>query len=276
MTRVTELQAAMDEVMRKTQERLEEMTVATEEQIQQANEEKTKLQEIVKNVQADLKQMEVVQRQVPSGHFLLWNYIIDECVFCCIVLQLTETQELFNSTQTRCKQQDGRIKSLQDSLQMAESHLSSSRAREAELEAAVKDAVDNVARTAQDMAREREQAEDEEGIVLEEPSMLERIHTEARAKLEKVLMQSQQRCEEMESELRDAKLNMEDLVLEIEAVATEEERTREQNVRLLQQIAESQSQQKSLIQENFRLHQINSDLKEKELELQQRCVRYLY
>jgi chromosome segregation ATPase len=184
---------------------------------------------------------------------------------------MAETQELCQSTHNRCKQQDGRIKSLQESLQLTESHLSSSRAREAELELAVKDALQAATRAVQEMSKEREQAEDEEGIVLEEPSMLERVQCEAHAKLENVLAMSQRRCEEVEAELKDAKLNMEDLVLEIEAVAAEEEKTREQNARLLQQISEGQGQQKSMLQENFRLHQMNSDLKEKEQELMQRC-----
>jgi hypothetical protein len=64
VARVTELQTVMEELVRKTQDKLEEMSAATEEKIGAVNGEKVKLQEIVKTVQADLKQTEAVQRQV--------------------------------------------------------------------------------------------------------------------------------------------------------------------------------------------------------------------
>lgn len=67
------------------------------------------------------------------------------------------------------------------------------------------------------------------------------------------LKQNQERMEDMEAELEDGKRNINDLIMEIESVATEESNARMQNSRLLAQIAESQSMQRGALEDNLKL-----------------------
>ena len=57
---------------------------------------------------------------------------------------------------------------------------------------------------------------------------------------------------------------MDELIVEIEAVANEEEKMRQQNARLLKQITEGHNVHKAVLQENLRLHQDITSLNEKE------------
>ncbi len=72
---------------------------------------------------------------------------------------------------------------------------------------------------------------------------------------------SRARVDDLEKELQNASSNINDLIMEIETVATEEAKTRAQNGRLLQQIAECQSMQRVALEENLRLQNQIEDLR---------------
>jgi len=67
------------------------------------------------------------------------------------------------------------------------------------------------------------------------------------------LKQSQERLEDMQAELDNAKRNITDLIMEIEAVSAEENNARLQNGRLLVQISDCQSMQRVALEENLKL-----------------------
>lgn len=68
---------------------------------------------------------------------------------------------------------------------------------------------------------------------------------------------------EMQRELEDARGNINDLILEIEAVAAEELKARTQSGRLLKQIAEYQGMQRVALEENLRLQNQIEDIRVK-------------
>lgn len=75
---------------------------------------------------------------------------------------------------------------------------------------------------------------------------------------------------DLEIELEGAKAQMGDLFLEIEAVVDSEEKSREQCTRVLQQMADNQAAQQSVIGENIKLTQENKSLKTKLKDAEQR------
>ena len=190
-----------------------------------------------------------------------------------VSMQMTDMKAMQASSNSRSKQQDSRISSLQASLQLTETNLSASRGREQALEKELTAALHRASQAGGEGGAPEQQGDvgdEEEGMVVERSVSTEYGTTERCMRLEGLLDQAQQRCAEVESELKDAKVNMDDLIMEIEGVAMEEEKTRTQNSRLLQQLAEVQSQQKGVVQENLRLHQQIASLQEREIELRQR------
>lgn len=71
---------------------------------------------------------------------------------------------------------------------------------------------------------------------------------------ELVLLQAQGRARDLQQEMEDVRANMDDLILEIEAVSSEEKNVEEQCTRLLSQMSDSQSMQRGVLEENLRLH----------------------
>lgn len=82
------------------------------------------------------------------------------------------------------------------------------------------------------------------------------------------LKQNQERMEDMQAELEDGKRNINDLIMEIESVATEESNARMQNSRLLAQIAESQSMQRGALEDNLKLQNQVEKLKSGRVDLE--------
>lgn len=73
-----------------------------------------------------------------------------------------------------------------------------------------------------------------------------------------------------EKEFNDTKKNMNDLMLEIECVAMDEEKTREQNKKLLIQINDNIIMEKKILEENLRLQQDIDSLKRKYSDIETR------
>ncbi|CAE7627237.1 unnamed protein product, partial [Symbiodinium microadriaticum] len=245
VTRLADLHKGMDDITERTEMRLEEICASTEEEVQRARKEKASAVDSLRGVQAQLKQFDAIQ------------------------LQMTELQALLESTRNRSSQQENRLSSLQLSLQLTEANMSSSCAREQELERLAADAQQIGSRTVTAMRLAQSAVDEEEGIVLEEPSPDERMDHEVGVTLRAILGKAQQRSAEIESELKAAKVGMDNLIMEIEGVAADEDKTRAQHGRLVQQIAETQSMQRVVMQENLRLHQEIAALQEKHAELRQ-------
>ena len=69
-------------------------------------------------------------------------------------------------------------------------------------------------------------------------------------------------------------LQVNDLVLEIDAVMAEEAKSREESERLLRQMTESQSMQRGVLDENLRLHEQVAEMQRRQAEVEGR-VAYL-
>jgi regulator of replication initiation timing len=83
--------------------------------------------------------------------------------------------------------------------------------------------------------------------------------TDAAAKVESFIgdlslrQQWEERLQDVQAELADARRNINDLIMEIETVALEESTIRNQNARLLSQVADCQSMQRTALEENLKL-----------------------
>ena len=89
------------------------------------------------------------------------------------------------------------------------------------------------------------------------------------------LAQAQARASETQLELDDARAQMNDLILEIDAVTVEDGKSREQSERLLRQMTESQSMQRGVLDENLRLHDQIAELHRKQGERRRDMYRYV-
>jgi spore germination protein YaaH len=158
-------------------------------------------------------------------------------------------QTIYDTSKSRLEKLTERVRAQADTITILEGHLSASKQREKALESSLKERVS--------------EKEEEEGVI-HEPTASDKEHPNYQM-LSQLLINSQTRCKELETELADAKANMDELIVEIESVATEEEKTRTQNSRLLKQINEGHTVHKAVLQENLRLHQDINTLQEKEL-----------
>ena len=77
---------------------------------------------------------------------------------------------------------------------------------------------------------------------------------------------------DLEVELEDAKAQMGDLFLEIEAVVNSEEKARDQCARVLQQLADNQQLRQSVLEENGKLTHENRSLKSRLKDAETRSV----
>lgn len=87
--------------------------------------------------------------------------------------------------------------------------------------------------------------------------------------------QAQERAKESQIELDDARASLNDLIAEIESVSAEEVKAREQCARVVRQMNDSQSMQRGVLEENFKLHDQIVELQKKQSEVDSRYV-YMY
>jgi hypothetical protein len=185
-------------------------------------------------------------------------------------------QTIYDTSKSRLEKLTERVRAQADTITILEGHLSASKQREKALESSLKERVsENEVKSAEEnqvpqedstsstSKKETMDEEEEEGVI-HEPTASDKEHPNYQM-LSQLLINSQTRCKELETELADAKANMDELIVEIESVATEEEKTRTQNSRLLKQINEGHTVHKAVLQENLRLHQDINTLQEKEL-----------
>jgi chromosome segregation ATPase len=188
--------------------------------------------------------------------------------------QVNEMQTIHDTSKSKLEKLTERVRSQGNTISMLEEHLSASKQREEALELSLKERLaENEAKGSEEeeneklmegsLSKKETEEEEEEGVV-HEPSGNEKKEHPTHQMLSQLLTNSQTRCKELESELADAKANMDELIVEIESVATEEEKTRTQNSRLLKQINEGHNVHKAVLQENLRLHQDITTLQEKE------------
>ncbi len=81
------------------------------------------------------------------------------------------------------------------------------------------------------------------------------------------LTQAHARARETQVELDDARNQMNDLILEIESVTVEDDKSRVQSDRVLRQMTDSQSMQRGVLDENLQLHDQISELHRKQSEV---------
>lgn len=87
---------------------------------------------------------------------------------------------------------------------------------------------------------------------------------------DKLVGGSHARVSELETELEDARANISDLILEIEAMANEEGAARDQVAKLLRQAAEGQGMQSAVLEENLRLHDQVEEVQARRDEMQEK------
>jgi chromosome segregation ATPase len=167
-------------------------------------------------------------------------------------------QTIHDTSKSKLDKLTERLKSHETTISLLESHLASSKQREEALELSLKAIADAPSQEGNTKPSHSRVEEEEEGVVHEDKEQ------QSSQLISQLLTNSQSRCRELEGQLADAKANMDELIVEIEGVATEEERTRTQNSRLLKQISEGHNVHKAVLQENLRLHQDITTLQEKE------------
>jgi hypothetical protein len=89
-------------------------------------------------------------------------------------------------------------------------------------------------------------------------------------RLHEVVIASELRCKEMQVELDDARSSLNDLLIEIDSVATEGIEAREQSAKLLNQLNDSHRMQSGLLEENMQLQRQLADVNTKLVESQKR------
>lgn len=90
------------------------------------------------------------------------------------------------------------------------------------------------------------------------------------SELKRLLQQAQERIADMQKELQNSSNNINDLIMEIEAVSSEEAKARAQAARLQKQIAESQTLQRVALEENLHLHNQIEDVRASHKEVEGR------
>ena len=88
----------------------------------------------------------------------------------------------------------------------------------------------------------------------------------------KIYTSIETRCTELQTDLTDARNNINDLYLEIESVANEESKVRQQVVELIKEMSESQNMQSGLLEENTRLHDREAELHKQHMEALDKLV----
>lgn len=161
--------------------------------------------------------------------------------------QLSDYQALEERNTSEINSLQQKLRSLQSTQRLLESDLKKSREREAALSKAAA-----AAATASAAATAAAQ------------------HGAASASSEAVdvAQLAQQRARDIESELDNARSSINELILEIEAVSSEEAKSRAKCGELLKQISDCQSMQRVALEENLHLQNENEDLKKSHKEVE--------
>ena len=258
--RLSELELAMSVLTKSSDSRIASVTELTASQIESIRAEKEEAKSALHAIQQDLVTFEKTK----------------SC--------LKEAEEVGNSTKRQCVQLSDRIKSLNTTIQLLEKNLEQSRCRESELTAALAAAEMNTEQKIRALALEAGmkdlQNEAEEGMITEEGNVdiakydtVRNAQEECHKALTSLVAKSESRIRDLTIELSDCKDNLNDLILEIEGVANEEERTREHNSLLVKQLKEAISDQKEVKMENLRLHQEIQELSDNIVNIKQENER---
>ena len=251
--RTSELELALSIVTEASDSRLIEMTDQTQAKVGSILREKDTAVAALNAVQQDLAMLEEVKAR------------------------LAESEAIANSTRRHCDELAQRIQSLNKTSDLMEKNLQGSRQREndlsTELSTVVMQREQAIRELAYEVALKEQQDEAEEGMISEgevdisKYSSVKKAQEDCHKSLTNLLVSAQARFDSVTEELNAAKEGMNDLILEIEGIATEEENTREQNSRLVKQLGEAQGIQKEIKIENLRLYQDIQTLNENSAEL---------
>ena len=258
--RMSELELAMSVLTEASASRVADMTEQMTTQMESTRQEKEKAVASLHTIQQELQMFELTKAR------------------------LVEAETVEASTKRQCTELSERIKSQNKTAEITDQNLALSRERENELTtqlaAAAMRKEQNVRHAAYAAGLQQLQDEAEEGMIPEESSIdiskdesVQKAQQACHTALTSLLAHTQARVSEVSAELVDAKENMNDLILEIESVANEEERTREHNARLVKQLGETQGTQKEMRMENLRLHQEIHEMHETSVELKQEKAR---
>ncbi len=240
--------------------RIDEVITLTQKEISNAKAEKDAVQATLCSLQADATMIEQLKTQL---------------------IEFQNIGELCNSEVSKVQQ---RVRHLTETQVVLQSSLDASRAREMELEQTLTskataetseegntiDAVAAADNSTKPHTRSGSLEEGEERMEVDTtadgPSSTTTTTTTPskplkRSDFQLLVDHSRARVDDLEKELQNASSNINDLIMEIETVATEEAKTRAQNGRLLQQIAECQSMQRVALEENLRLQNQIEDLR---------------
>lgn len=165
-----------------------------------------------------------------------------QATLCGVQADLTMTEQLktqlkeFQTLEELCNGEvaklSNRVRQLSELQVILQSNLDQSRAREMALEKSL------LAATAGESGDASADRIDDGSAVLTSAALVQ---------------QAQQRVEDMNREVANSASNINDLIMEIETVAAEEQKARDQGSRLLKQITECQSMQRVALEENLRL-----------------------
>lgn len=250
--RASELELALSVLTQASDSRMAELTVQMS----------TEMTHIKREKEAALASLRLVQQELQ---------LFDE-----VKSRLVEVEAVEASTRRQCEQLTQRIVVFSKTAATTDANLSQSRSREAELTSRLSEAVLAREQAVRELAYEvnlkEQQAEAEEGMITEGEVDLSRYQSvrqaqqECHSTLTALVATTQARVDEVTAELKGAKEGMNELILEIEGIANAEQKSREQNVRLVKLLADAQGGQKEVRMENLRQQQDMQLLREGSIE----------
>jgi len=228
--KVANLETALFQVEAVASARMEEVVSITEAVLLQKSGEMEKMQQKLNSNQADMEGIEQLKT-------LTEEYQKHDEVCKNEVRKLQRQVEQLNNTQ----------KLLQENLAKAT-------ARERQAEKLLLEKMVRLDHGSAEVKAEVDMTIHTTGMLVDaEGEEVEEGEVTAVAIAEDLVQQSRERLEDVQSELADSRSYINELILEIEAVSSDEIRTREQNSRLLQQLSDASVAQRGGIEENLRL-----------------------
>ena len=170
-------------------------------------------------------------------------------------LNLTELQSLYELSQSEAVNLKQRLQSLTQTYELVKEHYKNSQKREAELQCSVQSSLHNTANTTTATTTDEVQPSDNSNTTTTNSNS----DTTTTSML--LLQQSEERVSDLQKELQNSSTNINDLILEIETVSSEESKVRTQCNRLLIQIQDCQNMQRIALEENFLLQNQIEELK---------------
>lgn len=241
--------------------RIDEVITLTQKEIATVKTDKEAIQATLCSLQADLIMTEQLKKQ------------------------LAEFQGMGELCSSEVSKLQSRVRQLTDTQSVLQNNLDSSRNREEELLQALASKaaaetpeegtllVEEVATAADISTRSAEAGHSRSGSMEEGEERMEvevKDESETAAPPAKIVKRSdyqllldlsKARVDDMQKELQNSSSNINDLIMEIETVVSEEVKARTQGSRLLQQITECQSMQRVALEENLRLQNQIEDLR---------------